>query len=43
MVDFDVVSLPETPHVAAGETAPDFTRPLVNGEYWEDRALADVV
>ena len=43
MPDFDVVSLPETDHVAEGDTAPDFTRPLVNDEYWEDRALADVV
>jgi len=43
MVEFDVVSLPETDHVAEGDTAPDFTRPLVNDEYWEDRALADVV
>jgi peroxiredoxin len=43
MVDFDVVSLPETDHVAEGDTAPDFTRPLVNPEYWEDRALSDVV
>jgi peroxiredoxin len=43
MVDFDVVSLPETDHVAEGETAPDFTRPLVNEEYWEDRSLDDVV
>ncbi|WP_048076979.1 redoxin domain-containing protein [Halorubrum sp. AJ67] len=43
MPDFDVVSLPETDHVAEGDTAPDFVRPLVNDEYWEDRALADVV
>ena len=43
MVDFDVVSLPETDHVAEGETAPDFTRPLVNDEYWEDRSLDAVV
>ena len=43
MVDFDVVSLPETDHVAEGETAPDFTRPLVNAEYWEDRSLDAVV
>lgn len=42
MVDFDVVSLPETDHVDEGETAPDFTRPLVNGEYWEDTALSDL-
>ncbi|QAU12895.1 redoxin domain-containing protein [Halorubrum sp. BOL3-1] len=43
MPDFDVVSLPETDYVAAGEIAPEFTRPLVNEEYWEDRALSDVV
>ena len=43
MVDFDVVSLPETDHVAEGDTAPDFTRPLVNEEYWEDTALDDAV
>jgi len=43
MVDFDVVALPETDHVAEGDAAPDFTRPLVNAEYWEDRALSDVV
>ena len=43
MPDFDVVSLPETDHVAEGEAAPDFTRPLVNEEYWEDAALDDVV
>ena len=43
MPDFDVVSLPETDHVAEGDAAPDFTRPLVNEEYWEDRALDGVV
>jgi peroxiredoxin len=43
MVDFDVVSLPETDHVAEGDTAPEFTRPLVDDEYWEDRALSEVV
>ncbi len=43
MPDFDVVSLPETDHVGVGDVAPDFTRPLVNEEYWEDRSLADVV
>ena len=43
VVEFDVVSLPETDHVGEGDTAPDFTRPLVDEEYWEDRALADVV
>ncbi|MFW5917358.1 MAG: redoxin domain-containing protein [Halorubrum sp.] len=43
MVDFDVVDLPEADHVDEGDTAPDFTRPLVDAEYWEDRALSDVV
>lgn len=42
MVDFEVVSLPETDHVDVGEIAPDFTRPLVTGEYWEDVSLADL-
>ena len=42
MADFAVVSLPDTDHVDVGETAPDFTRPLVNGEYWENVALSDL-
>lgn len=42
MVDFDVVELPPTDHIAEGETAPDFTRPLVNDEFWEDVALSDL-
>ncbi len=43
MPEFDVVTLPETDHPESGEVAPDFTCPLVNDEYWEDRSLADVV
>jgi len=42
MVDFEVVSLGKTDHLAVGETAPDFTRPLVNAEFWEDVALSDL-
>jgi peroxiredoxin len=42
MIDFEVVDLPETDHVGQGDTAPDFTRPLVNDEYWEDAALSDL-
>jgi len=42
MVDFEVVSLPDADHVEEGEQAPDFTRPLVNDEYWEDAALSDL-
>ena len=39
---FDVVDLPGTDHVAADEEAPDFVRPLVNEEFWEDVALSDL-
>jgi peroxiredoxin len=42
MVEFEVVSLPETDHVAEGDTAPDFTRPLVNDEFWTDASLSDL-
>ena len=42
MVDFEVVELPDTDHVAEGDTAPDFTRPLVNDEYWEGAALSEL-
>ena len=41
-LDFDVVDLPERDHVEEGDVAPDFTRPLVNEEFWEDRSLSDV-
>lgn len=41
MVDFDVVDLGPTDHAALGETAPDFTRPLVTDEGWHDASLAD--
>ncbi|RLM56945.1 peroxiredoxin [Halobellus sp. Atlit-31R] len=43
MLDFEVVSLPETDHPEVGDTAPDFTRPLVTDEYWEDASLSSVV
>ncbi|MFB6124299.1 MAG: redoxin domain-containing protein [Haloferacaceae archaeon] len=42
MVDFDVVELGDADHVAEGDTAPDFTRPLVDDEYWEDASLSDL-
>jgi peroxiredoxin len=44
MVDlgFDVVDLPDADHPEVGETAPDFTRPLVNAEFWEDRSLDEL-
>jgi peroxiredoxin len=39
---FDVVDMGEPDHPAEGETAPDFERPLVNDEYWEDTALSEL-
>jgi peroxiredoxin len=41
-LDFEVVSMPDADHPEVGETAPDFTRPLVNAEFWEDRSLDDL-
>ncbi len=38
-----VTELEETDHVEEGETAPDFTRPLVTAELWEDVALSDLL
>jgi peroxiredoxin len=42
MVEFDVVDLPETDHVAEGDRAPEFTRPLVGAEFWTDVSLSDL-
>ncbi|MFW6320357.1 MAG: redoxin domain-containing protein [Halohasta sp.] len=39
---FEIVDLPETDHPTEGETAPDFTRPLVCDEYWEDASLSEL-
>lgn len=39
-LDFEVVELPDPEHPTEGETAPDFERPLVNSEYWEDSSLS---
>jgi peroxiredoxin len=41
-LDFDVVDLPEADHPAVGDTAPDFTRPLVDEEFWEDVSLSEL-
>ena len=40
--DFEVVELETSDHPTAGTRAPDFVRPLVNEEYWEDVALSDL-
>jgi len=42
-LDFDVVDLGPADHPEAGETAPDFTRPLVTEAFWEDVALSTLV
>ena len=39
-LDFEVVELGAADHPEEGETAPDFTRPLVNDEFWEDVSLS---
>jgi peroxiredoxin len=41
-MDFDVVALEDTDHPTEGDTAPDFTRPLVTDEYWEDVSLSEL-
>lgn len=43
MVDFDVVALDATDHPTVGEQAPDFTRPLVDGELWADASLSELL
>lgn len=40
--DFDVVDLPGTSHLHEGDRAPDFIRPLVTREFWEDVALSEL-
>jgi len=39
---FDVVDLPETDHPTEGDEVPDFTRPLVTDEQWEDVSLSQL-
>ena len=41
-LEFDVVELGPADAPPVGETAPDFTRPLVDDEYWEDVALSEL-
>ncbi len=43
MVDFDVIELPPADAPGPSEQAPDFTRPLVTAEYWEDVSLAELL
>lgn len=39
-IDFEVVDLGPADHPEPGTKAPDFTRPLVTDEYWEDQSLS---
>ena len=41
-LDFDVVDLDPADYPEEGDPAPDFERPLVNNEHWEDTALSDL-
>ena len=41
--DFEVVDLGPTDHPEPGTKAPDFTRPLVTDEYWEDCSLSELL
>ncbi|SEQ76684.1 redoxin domain-containing protein [Natrinema salaciae] len=43
MPEFDVVELGPADHPEPGEQAPEFTRPLVTDEFWEDRTLSELV
>ncbi|MFU8867100.1 redoxin domain-containing protein [Natronococcus sp.] len=43
MPEFDVVELEPTDHLEPGVEAPDFARPLVTDEFWEDRSLSELV
>lgn len=43
MPDFEVVELGPAEHPEEGEEAPDFTRPLVNREFWEDVSLSELI
>lgn len=40
---FDLVEFAPSDHPTEGDQAPDFTRPLVSEEYWEDTSLSDLV
>ncbi|MFB6094446.1 MAG: redoxin domain-containing protein [Halanaeroarchaeum sp.] len=40
--EFEVTELDATDHVEEGDEAPDFVRPLVSTEYWEDVALSEL-
>lgn len=42
MTELTLPEFTETDHVERGDTAPAFTRPLVNDEYWSDASLSEL-
>lgn len=40
MREFPVIEFDNADHPTEGDTVPDFTRPLVHAEYWEDQSLS---
>lgn len=42
MPEFEIVTFPESAAPAVGETAPDFTRPLVTAEGWSDVSFSEL-
>ncbi len=40
MLDFEVVDLGPADAIESGTEAPDFTRPLVTDEFWQDHTLS---
>ncbi len=42
MFEFEVVDLGPTDPPATGTDAPDFTRPLVSDEFWQDRRFSEL-
>lgn len=40
--EFEPVTFPQSDHPTEGDRAPDFTRPLVSREYWEDVSLSEL-
>lgn len=42
VVQFDLPEFPSADHPIEGEQAPDFTRPLVHEEYWENVSFSEL-
>ncbi len=40
VADFELIEFPPSNHPVEGDPVPDFTRPLVTEEYWEDISLS---